>query len=59
MRSRSSATGKGLTKAEICNDCLPLWDRTGNFKAAQLCPLHEAAPALLEVLEELIDGSAL
>jgi hypothetical protein len=40
-----------MTKRRTCDDCNPLWDRKLNVKAIQLCPLHAAAPALLEALE--------
>ena len=40
-------------KRGTCDDCEVNWDRKGNVKTVVLCPLHTAAPALLEALETL------
>ncbi len=37
-----------------CDDCGVTWDRKHNLKDIVLCPLHAAAPELLEALEALV-----
>lgn len=38
---------------KTCDDCTLTWDRKNNVKDIVLCPLHRAAPKLLEALEAL------
>jgi hypothetical protein len=52
-KRRETMTDKHTPKRRTCDDCNPLWDRKLNVKAIQLCPLHAAAPKLLEALEGL------
>ena len=35
---------------KTCDDCTLTWDRKHNVKDIVLCPLHAAAPKLLEAL---------
>lgn len=43
-------------KSSKCNDCLPLWDRTGNVKAIQLCGFHQGLEIAARKAEKIIDA---
>lgn len=43
---------------KTCDDCSLTWDRKSNPKDIVLCPLHQAAPALLSALGGLVSKPA-